>query len=264
MPPSAQADLEPGPHGQTRLSGWVSPGSAPSATELAEQIVAARPATGYRSLDELTRTITMTAAQAEALATSGALDPLTGSRSTAGTDRRSALWAAGAAAGPRAGTLDGTHRRPRSAGAARDERHRADGRRHLGHRYLAGELSHRVLPADACRTGGCDRERPARGRARHPGAGGRHGHPPAAPGDRVRRHLHQPRGRDRNDQRDLLDRAVGQVPQGRPGQSAVAAGPRGGGTGGRGDLDRGRPDRPRWSQSPSRIADERPRGRLAE
>ena len=68
-------------------------------TDLAEKIVANRPADGYRTLDELTRAVTMTAQQVEALATAGALDALSGSR-------RSALWAAGAAAGERAGTLD--------------------------------------------------------------------------------------------------------------------------------------------------------------
>jgi len=67
--------------------------------ELAEKIVANRPAGGYRSLDELTRAVTMTAQQVEALATAGALDGLAGTR-------RQALWAAGAAAGDRAGTLD--------------------------------------------------------------------------------------------------------------------------------------------------------------
>ena len=67
--------------------------------ELAGKIVANRPKGGYRSLDQLTRTVTLTAQQAEALATAGALDGLNG-------DRRRALWAAGAAAGERAGTLD--------------------------------------------------------------------------------------------------------------------------------------------------------------
>ena len=54
----------------------------------------------------------MTAAQAEALATSGALDSVTTGVSDLdgrhGRDRRRALWAAGAAAGERAGTLPGT------------------------------------------------------------------------------------------------------------------------------------------------------------
>ncbi|HEY5881991.1 MAG TPA: error-prone DNA polymerase [Nakamurella sp.] len=67
--------------------------------ELAEKVVTKRPPGGYRSLDELTRTVTMTAQQVEALATAGALDAVAGTR-------RSALWAAGAAAGERAGTLD--------------------------------------------------------------------------------------------------------------------------------------------------------------
>lgn len=67
--------------------------------ELAEKIVVNRPDAGYRTLDELTRAVTMTAQQVEALATAGALDGLAGTR-------RQALWAAGAAAGERAGTLD--------------------------------------------------------------------------------------------------------------------------------------------------------------
>ena len=67
----------------------------------------ADPTGGYRTLDELTRAVTLTTAQAEALATAGALDALSGMDARAGTDRRRALWAAGAAAGPRAGTLPG-------------------------------------------------------------------------------------------------------------------------------------------------------------
>jgi error-prone DNA polymerase len=82
-------------------------------TELAERIVAARPADGYRSIDQLTRLVTLTSAQAEALATAGALDSLgraaDGDRPTdRGQARRAALWASGAAAGERAGTLPGT------------------------------------------------------------------------------------------------------------------------------------------------------------
>ena len=70
----AQADLEPGPNGQPAVRLGLA-GIRTIGTELAEQIVAARPATGYRSLDELTRTVTMTSAQAEALATAGAARP---------------------------------------------------------------------------------------------------------------------------------------------------------------------------------------------
>lgn len=114
--------------------------------ELAEKIVAAR-GEGYVSLDELTRAVTLTTLQAEALATAGALDVLTqestqssgkqssgkqrsgkqsggkqsGGKQSGGKqsgppqgarskpiDRRGALWGAGAAAGDRAGTLPGS------------------------------------------------------------------------------------------------------------------------------------------------------------
>jgi error-prone DNA polymerase len=92
------ADLERGPEGAPAVRLGLDEVRSIGA-ELAEKIVANRPAGGYRSLDELTRAVTMTAQQVEALATAGALDGLSGSR-------RSALWAAGAAAGDRAGTLD--------------------------------------------------------------------------------------------------------------------------------------------------------------
>jgi error-prone DNA polymerase len=107
----AQADLEPGP-GSTpeKPKPAVRLGLAGVRTigdDLAEQIVAVRPPGGYRTLDQLTRAVTLTTVQAEALATAGALDVLT-STSTTGSDRRRALWAAGAAAGPRTGTLPGS------------------------------------------------------------------------------------------------------------------------------------------------------------
>ncbi len=103
--------------------------------ELAQKIVTVRPAGGYLSIDHLTRLVTLTSAQAEALATAGALDSLTGAAGTGpnpatgsggtvdqgsivgartteprsrGELRRQALWAAGAAAGERDGTLPGT------------------------------------------------------------------------------------------------------------------------------------------------------------
>ncbi|MGI8415325.1 MAG: OB-fold nucleic acid binding domain-containing protein, partial [Nakamurella sp.] len=75
--------------------------------ELAEKIVSRRPAGGYSSIDHLTRLVTITSSQAEALATAGALDSLAGNGNR-GEIRRQALWAAGAAAGERDGTLPGT------------------------------------------------------------------------------------------------------------------------------------------------------------
>ncbi|MTD16660.1 DNA polymerase III subunit alpha [Nakamurella sp. YIM 132087] len=106
----AEADLEPGPEGRPAIRLGLG-GVRGIGTELAERIVDGRPAGGYRDMDALTRTVTLTTAQAEALATAGALDVLTlepGSDVLLGTDRRRALWAAGAAAGERAGTLPGT------------------------------------------------------------------------------------------------------------------------------------------------------------
>ncbi|MEO5832068.1 MAG: error-prone DNA polymerase [Nakamurella sp.] len=77
-------------------------------TDLAAEIVAAReaqPDGEFRSLDQLTRAVTLTSAHAEALATAGALDSLTSTATPGRADRRAALWGAGAAAGNRAGTL---------------------------------------------------------------------------------------------------------------------------------------------------------------
>jgi error-prone DNA polymerase len=117
------ADLEPGPAGRPAVRLGLA-GIRGIGTEIGEQIASNRPEHGYRSLDQLTRTVTLTSPQAEALATAGALDVLidddrsgdpsrSGDRSgraasrRAGTARRSALWSAGAAAGERAGTLPG-------------------------------------------------------------------------------------------------------------------------------------------------------------
>ncbi len=101
------ADLEPGPDGAPAVRLGLA-GIRTIGTEVAQQIVDRRPAPGYTTLDELTRAVTLTTPQAEALATAGALDVLTGMRARAGKDRRRALWAAGAAAGPIAGTLPGS------------------------------------------------------------------------------------------------------------------------------------------------------------
>ncbi|MEJ7651515.1 MAG: error-prone DNA polymerase, partial [Nakamurella sp.] len=102
--------------------------------ELAQRIVAARPPEGFSGIADLTRRVTLTAEQAESLATAGALDSVvTRQRSAAGPGstgtgptgtgftttarperplspgevRRHALWAAGAAAGEHQGSLPG-------------------------------------------------------------------------------------------------------------------------------------------------------------
>lgn len=69
--------------------------------ELAERIVAARGERPYTSFLDLTGRVELTVAQAESLATAGALGSL-------GVTRREALWAAGAAAGERPDRLPGT------------------------------------------------------------------------------------------------------------------------------------------------------------
>ena len=102
------ADLEPGPGGAPAIRLGLA-GIRTIGDDLADRIVQARPAAGYRDIDQLTRAVTLTSAHAEALATAGALDALTlNGEQPLGTDRRRALWAAGAAAGERAGTLPGT------------------------------------------------------------------------------------------------------------------------------------------------------------
>ncbi|MEU7769090.1 error-prone DNA polymerase [Nocardia sp. NPDC049190] len=70
-------------------------------TDLAERIVAARGERAYTSFLDLTGRVELTVAQAESLATAGALGSL-------GVTRREALWSAGAAAGERPGRLPGT------------------------------------------------------------------------------------------------------------------------------------------------------------
>ncbi|MGX1775044.1 error-prone DNA polymerase [Nocardia brasiliensis] len=70
-------------------------------SDLAEKIVAARGPRPYTSFLDLTGRVELTVAQAESLATAGALGSL-------GSSRRAALWAAGAAAGERPDRLPGT------------------------------------------------------------------------------------------------------------------------------------------------------------
>ena len=143
-----------------RRSGWGWPGSAPSAPSSPRRSSPSRPAGGYRDAGRAHQ-----GGHPDHRAGRGAGHRRCARRAdrdgaTAGTDRRSALWAAGAAAGPRAGTLAGTHRRPGGAAAAGDERHRADRRRHLGHRDLPGVAIRPSSPGEQlAELGGADRDR---------------------------------------------------------------------------------------------------------
>ncbi len=73
----AAAGLEPGPRGRPAVRLGLS-GIRTIGDELAEKILAARPVAGYPDIESLMTAVTMTAAQAEALATAGALDGLPG------------------------------------------------------------------------------------------------------------------------------------------------------------------------------------------
>ena len=105
------------------------------------------------------------------------------------------------------------HRRRRAHAPGHDRR-RGDRRRPLGDRALGRPSPHRVR---ARRADGA-RHRHRRGAARAPGPHRRRhrgrGHPPAAAVDLEGRHLPQPGGRDRPDQRDLHARRVEALPQG--------------------------------------------------
>ncbi|MGN2641514.1 error-prone DNA polymerase [Nocardia takedensis] len=93
----AEADLEN--HGAEIRLGLASVRHI--GADLAEKIVAARESGPYTSFLDLTGRVELSVAQAEALATAGALGHLADSR-------RAALWAAGAAAGERHDRLPGT------------------------------------------------------------------------------------------------------------------------------------------------------------
>jgi error-prone DNA polymerase len=132
----ARPGLEPGPGGKPAVRLGLA-GIRGIDTDMADAIVAARPPDGYRSITELTLAVQrgarqLSATQVEALATAGALDGLAGSTGLAdpgpghdldpGSERRAALWAAGAAAAMRPGMLTGDviPARPGDPGGADD------------------------------------------------------------------------------------------------------------------------------------------------
>ena len=124
---------------------------------------------------------------------------------------------------------------------ARHDRTGAGRRGRVGHRHFTGQLSHPV-PAGGPRRHRRRARRPAAGGARrNPGAGGRGGDASAAARDRAGRHVHQPRGRNRDGQHPVLARGVGAAPQ--AGADGVgAADPRSGAERQRRGHRRRRPD----------------------
>ena len=174
---------------------------------LLDRIDDARADEPFTDLDDFTRRTGAPTDALEALATAGAfalLRPQPARRAVGGgrVARRPPRQAAGHG-----------HRR-RGAHAPGHDRRRGDRRRPLGDRALGRPSPHRVR---ARRADGA-RHRHRRGAARAPGPHRRRhrgrGHPPAAAVDLEGRHLPQPGGRDRPDQRDLHARRVEALPQG--------------------------------------------------
>ena len=240
----AQADLEPGPDGKPAVRLGLAE-IRTIGTELAEQIVAARPAGGLPHARRAHQD-----GHPDHRAGRGA-----GHRRRAGrADRRCEADAAApdrrrrAVGGRRRGRSAGRHParqrgRPGRAGAARDERHRADRRRHLGDRDLAGDLSDRVLPADRSTDWGVrtatDLHTVEHGTRVLVAGMVTHRQRPATASGVIFINL--------EDETGMINVicSIGlwaTYRQDRPGV-AVADDPRGGRAGGRGDLDRGRPDR---------------------
>ena len=209
----------------------------------------------YASMEDLARRVDgIDRGILEALATAGAFGCFDRRRTAVALDRRRALWAAGAVAQSGADRLAGVvtgAEAPQLPGHGRPRGRRG---RPVGHRRRPRRPPHPVRarrprprwawsPPAGLRDG-----RPGR-----PGAGGRRGHPPPAPGHRRGHHLHQPRGRDRPHQRDLLEGAAGPATARWP---AARAGPAGAGSprAGRGRHQRDR----RQARAP---AARRPRSR---
>jgi hypothetical protein len=105
------------------------------------------------------------------------------------------------------------HRRCRAAPAG-DDPGRGGGRRPVGDRRVTRRASDDLRARGAGRVGRADVGAAVGSRAGFDRPGRRCGHPPSAPDDRAGRHVPQPRGRDRPDQRGGLEGLLGEVPQG--------------------------------------------------
>ena len=97
--------------------------------------------------------------------------------------------------------------------AARHDRTRVGRSRRVGDRHLIRQLSHPVPAREPRRARRRSRGQAAGGARRDPGAGGRGGDAPAAARDGAGRHVHQPRGRDRDGQCPVFARSLEPAPQ---------------------------------------------------
>ncbi|WP_367882302.1 helix-hairpin-helix domain-containing protein [Rathayibacter oskolensis] len=172
---------------------------------LAEHVVAERQRGGpYASMADLSRRAGLTASQLEALGAAGAFDSL-------GLDRRQALWEAGTASADREGSCP-TPWSPCSLPCSRCSRRRSASSSTSGPR---GSPRRPPPPAPASESA---RSRiplhggPPRHPLRHPRGGRRGRHPPSTSLHSRRSDLHEPRGRARDPQRDLLRRSMEPLP----------------------------------------------------
>ncbi len=173
-------------------------------TSVAERIVAARAERPFADQVDLSRRAGLDARQLEALATAGVFDGT-------GLNRRQALWNAGWTETDE--HLEGI----RVAGPAPMLPEMDDVEITMADMWATGITPERAPvrapagPAARGRDQGGRRHRDRRVRA--PGARRGAGHPPAAAGHRRWRHVPQPRGRDRDAQRDLHGRGVAALPE---------------------------------------------------
>ena len=183
-------------------------------SETAERIAEGRP---WSSMEDLVRRAGVSRAQLEALATAGALDGL---GKGVGEDRRPrpavpGVGGGGGLPGHRGPAPRGGHRlgspTPAPAhlvgGGGRRPVVTRDGPRHHGHG--AGSRG-------TGQTGGAGRGGAAVEAGRRPDHRRRGGHPPPAAGERARRRLLEPRGRDRDGQHRLLPGGLDPVEAGGP------------------------------------------------
>ncbi len=232
---STDVDATPGPDRHNRPSAWGCRACARSAPTSRSAIVAERDRGGpFDSMADLSRRVGLSADQVEALATAGAFDCFD-------LPRRDALWGAAVAAANRPGQLD------LAAAAGRTDAAGDDEPEQLMADLWATGVTRDLYPTALIRDrldgpGHRPGHRTAGARQPHPGDRRRHRHPPAAPGHRPRGHLHQPRGRDRNDQRHLRSGRLDAPPAGGA-RVRRAADPRHARAGRRGGQHPGRADR---------------------
>jgi error-prone DNA polymerase len=241
----ATATLEPCPDSVGGVAVRLGLGSVRGVgADLAVTIQAGRP---YASLEDLVRRVpSLHLQQLEAMATGGVFGE------SLGLERREALWAAGAAVQSRPDRLEGIvlgERAPRLPGMDPVEVAVAD-------LWATGVSPDPLLTRAVGGAGGGHRHRPGHLRTAQPSGRRRGGHPSPAADDCAGHHLHEPRGRDRTDERGGVEGVLGALSARGP-RCCCAAHPRparaqrrSGQCGGRGDRPTARSGQRRQPQLP--------------